>query len=84
MYVGDYQSAPDMERESMNFPLWLYVKHPNFLTKLVSCPLCLSFWTNLVCLVVTQGTQFTLMLWLACTYATLFAYTALDRLYTHG
>ena len=33
-----------------NYPNFLYNKYPTYLTKLISCPICLCFWTNLVML----------------------------------
>lgn len=29
---------------TIEYPHWLYKKHPGFLTKLLSCPWCIGFW----------------------------------------
>ena len=31
-----------------NYPNFLYSVYPGYLTKLVSCPICLCFWTTLI------------------------------------
>lgn len=31
-----------------NYANFLYAKYPGYLTKLISCPICLCFWSNLV------------------------------------
>jgi hypothetical protein len=31
-----------------NYANFLYTKYPGYLTKLISCPICLCFWTNLI------------------------------------
>lgn len=31
-----------------NYPNFLYTKYPGYLTKLISCPICLCFWSNLI------------------------------------
>jgi len=31
-----------------NYPNFLYEKYPGYLTKLLSCPICLCFWTTLI------------------------------------
>ena len=31
-----------------NYPNFLYDKYPGYLTKLISCPICLCFWTTLI------------------------------------
>lgn len=76
-YMNDYRHAPELERDSMNFPLWLSYRHPNFLTTMVSCPLCFSFWSNALfapnCWV-----------WLAGSFITLVGFCVLDKLYHHG
>lgn len=38
----------------INYPEFLYLKSSNFLTKLISCPSCLLFWTLiLICFLTT-------------------------------
>ena len=45
---------PDFEKYKLeedimsNYANFLYTKYPGYLTKLLSCPICLCFWTNLV------------------------------------
>lgn len=31
-----------------NYPNFLYEKYPGYLTKLLSCPICLCFWSTLI------------------------------------
>jgi len=31
-----------------NYPNFLYEKYPGYLTKLISCPICLCFWSTLL------------------------------------
>jgi len=31
-----------------NYPNFLYEKYPGYITKLLSCPICLCFWTTLI------------------------------------
>ena len=31
-----------------NYANFLYAKYPGYLTKLISCPICLCFWSNLI------------------------------------
>lgn len=31
-----------------NYPNFLYGKYPGYLTKLLSCPICLCFWSTLI------------------------------------
>lgn len=33
-----------------NYANFLHIKYPGYLTKLLSCPICLCFWTNLLIL----------------------------------
>lgn len=45
---------PDFEKYKLevdimsNYPNFLYEKYPGYLTKLLSCPICLCFWTTLL------------------------------------
>jgi hypothetical protein len=45
---------PDFEKYKLevdimsNYPNFLYEKYPGYLTKLLSCPICLCFWTTLI------------------------------------
>jgi hypothetical protein len=39
-YLERFRFAPN----EFNYPSYLKIKYPNFLTKLISCPVCLSFW----------------------------------------
>ena len=32
---------------SLNYPTFLKIKYNNFITKLISCPLCLSIWLSI-------------------------------------
>lgn len=64
----------------LEYPLWLHSqKFPNkFIPKLLACPLCLSFWTNLIVFFsdfvnICSGT-----------FLTLVSFCVLDKLYKHG
>lgn len=38
-----------LEEDAMsNYANFLYAKYPSYLTKLISCPICLCFWSNLI------------------------------------
>lgn len=77
-HIKEYLNEPEAVRDSMMFPLYLYVSYPSFITKLLSCPLCLSFWTNLL---FCNGS---LSRWLGGAFLTLLSFTILDNLYKHG
>jgi hypothetical protein len=72
LYVRDY--FEDDLKKVLEYPLWLYVKKTNFLTKLISCPLCLSFWCSFFFF---SG----IMNWLANAFLTLLWFSILDKLY---
>jgi len=75
-YIYDYIMEPLLVTGNVRYPLWLYSNHPNMLTKLLSCPLCLSFWTNLIFF--TSLTSF-----LTNAFVTLLAFVILDKVYQH-
>lgn len=38
-----------LEEDVMStYPNFLYANYPGYLTKLISCPICLCFWSNLI------------------------------------
>jgi hypothetical protein len=69
-YVRDYSQS----NLPVEYPLWLYLTHGNFLTKLITCPLCLSFWTNLIF-------ARSLIEWLSNSCLTLLIFCLLNKLY---
>src|SRR5690349_169816 len=71
-YVRDYEAS--FLHEHVEYPLFLASTYPNFLTKLISCPLCLSLWTNLLFF---DG----ILNWLFKGYLTLLAFVLLDKVY---
>jgi len=75
LYVGDFKKDP--LSKSIDYPIWLYVKKPSFFTKLISCPLCLSFWLSLIFL---RGT---IIEKLSGAFIALVAFGILDWLYKH-
>lgn len=77
LYVADYNNQPIVAKNNLCYPLWLYVNHPCFWTKLISCPLCLSFWLNII---IQNG--FTEKLFGA--FITLLFFSILDKVYKHG
>jgi hypothetical protein len=76
-YVRDFAKQPDILKSNISYPMWLYLNHPCILTKLIGCPLCLSFWANL-CF------GFSIQEKLAGAFLTLFAFSVLDKNYRHG
>lgn len=76
-YIHDYEMEPETTRNALRYPLWLYVNHRSVLAKLISCPLCLSFWCNLMI-------GDTINQKLAGAFISLIAFCALDKLYKHG
>lgn len=50
----NFLKLPEFEKYKLeedimcNYPNFLYAKYPGYLTKLISCPICLCFWTNLI------------------------------------
>lgn len=49
--VLEIDKFDDRSVYELNYPAFLLVNHNNFLTRLISCPVCLGFWLNvLVCL----------------------------------
>ena len=61
---------------SLSFPEFLLSEKPNFFTKLISCPICLAFWT---CLFVVILCSRSLNLYPASLIASLFMYFKLVR-----
>ena len=68
-----------------NYPNFLYEKYPGYLTKLLSCPICLCFWTTLLgvnLLTYTLGYQqlFVLLLLPVNYICSLFMYLVIRKL----
>ena len=76
-YIGDYMGQPQTLTDSLAYPVWLYTQHQSFATKLISCPLCLSFWTNL-CFNCSLEEK------LASAFVTLLSFCVMDKMYKHG
>lgn len=77
LYIREYNEQPETIRNNLHYPLWLYTRHRNMFTKLLSCPLCLSFWSNLI-----FARSFRELL--AGAFITLLFFSVLDRMYKHG
>lgn len=45
--LPDYEKYRLEEDLSCNYPNFLYQTYPGYLTKLLSCPICLCFWLTL-------------------------------------
>lgn len=45
--LPDYEKYKLEEDFSCNYPNFLYQTYPGYLTKLLSCPICLCFWLTL-------------------------------------
>lgn len=45
--LPDYEKYKLEEDLSCNYPNFLYQTYPGYLTKLLSCPICLCFWLTL-------------------------------------
>ena len=82
---------PDFEKYKLevdimsNYPNFLYEKYPGYLTKLLSCPICLCFWTTLIgvnLLTYTLGYQqlFVLLLLPVNYICSLFMYLVIRKL----
>ncbi len=74
LFIKTYLNDP--LSKNVEYPLWLNINFPNNVTKLISCPLCLSFWTNLI---IADG----LVSWFVGSYLTLMAYLLIDKAYKH-
>ena len=54
----NFLKIPEFEKYKLeedimsNYANFLYTKYPGYFTKLISCPICLCFWTNLSILTV--------------------------------
>jgi len=85
-YVRDYANSTN--RKFLEYPLWLHVNKPNFLTKVISCPLCLGFWLNaLYWLVIVNHLKVStvdICVFLSSCFLTLVWFCLLDKLYTHN
>lgn len=46
--LPDYEKYKLEEDFGCNYPNFLYQSYPGYLTKLLSCPICLCFWSTLV------------------------------------
>ena len=76
-YVKDYLLESNIVRSNMPYSLWLYTNHTNFLTKLLSCPLCFTFWANFICVLYI----FDFKMWLYNAFWSFLGFLILDRLY---
>jgi hypothetical protein len=74
-YLRDYIKSPHYL--ALEYPLWLVVTRPNFITKLISCPLCTSFWLNAFLFLPD------VKMWLFSSYVSVMAFTILDKFYRH-
>lgn len=77
LYVGDYYK--DTLSYALEYPLWLLTRHPNFVTKLITCPICCVFWLNGICC--ASALKFAVSLWLFNSFISLLAFVILDRGY---
>ena len=48
--------------DSLTFPIFMKTTHPNFWTKLLGCPLCVSFWLSVILLVLISILTFNFLL----------------------
>lgn len=46
--IPDYEKYKLEEDLSCNYPNFLYQVFPGYLTKLLSCPICMCFWQTLI------------------------------------
>ena len=75
-YFQNYSNEPQTVKDNLNYPLWLYFNHTNMFTKLISCPLCLSFWCNLIFAKSWQE-------WFSGAFVSLLAFCVLEKVYKH-
>jgi hypothetical protein len=82
----DEFSKYKLEVDAMsNYPTFLYSKYPSYFTKLISCPICLCFWSTLATvsvLVYTVGYHeiYTLLLFPINYVSSLFIYLIIRKL----
>jgi len=46
--IPEFEKYKIEEDVMSNYANFLYAKHPSYLTKLISCPICLCFWSTLI------------------------------------
>lgn len=46
--IEEFEKYKIEEDPLSNYANFLYTKYPGYLTKLISCPICLCFWTTLI------------------------------------
>ena len=74
-YIEEYEKE-SFENPELSFLEFAFIKEPNFLNKLLSCPYCLGFWlSSFCCLASTRS----LLLVFACYPLSLFFYFIFKR-----
>lgn len=58
----EFKEFNESELLGLTYPEFLAEKYPGFLTKLLSCPICLCFWLTLIFSIFLFGTNFFLIL----------------------
>ena len=53
-YIKEYEKEL-FDDSNLKFLDFVYMKEPNFLNKLLSCPYCLGFWLSVFCCLLTTG-----------------------------
>lgn len=85
LHVDEFIKYKQEKDAMITYPNFLYEVHPSYLTKLLSCPICLCFWSTLVstnCLVYLVGYSqlFSLFLFPINYVCSLFIYLIIRKL----
>lgn len=46
--LDKYEEKRSSESFELTYPMFLRITHDNFIFKLITCPLCISFWLSLI------------------------------------
>ena len=76
---NEYEEYLTTEDLTASYPEFLYAKYPSFFTKLISCPICLTFWITLFHSILIFKLNFILFLPI-CYVSTLFIYLYIRKL----
>ena len=75
----EYEQYQITENIDATFPEFLYEKYPSFFTKVLSCPICFTFWTTLIHSILILKLNFIFILPFNY-YLTLFLYLSIRKL----
>lgn len=64
----------------INYPEFLYQTHPGWITKLLSCPICICFWSTLISVILTTSMPYTLFVFPVNYISSLLLYLLIKKL----